>query len=202
VVNPSTTTLAFKWPSPLTLTSCFDRSHGRRGVRVPPCSFGGRQAQTAVHLRKNGVGFSRMVHRLVALAFIENPENKPEVNHKEAPKTNNAANNLEWATRAENDEHKKVHGWTTPGTKNQADYAQANADFDDEIDGIAKKLHAARSQRSGPEVFSFPRCSERTSAQQCGRARRRFPSPCCWFPSSNNPRRRGRVIPNGRDPCI
>jgi HNH endonuclease len=85
---------------------------------VPPCSFVGRQAQTAVHLRKNGVGFSRMVHRLVALAFIENPENKPEVNHKEAPKTNNAANNLEWATRAENDEHKKVHGWTTPGTKN------------------------------------------------------------------------------------
>lgn len=58
-----------------------------------------------VCLYKNGVGKMAMIHRLVAKAFIPNPENKKEVNHKDGVKTNNVLSNLEWATRAENQLH-------------------------------------------------------------------------------------------------
>lgn len=54
------------------------------------------------------------VHRLVAIAFIPNLENKPTVNHKDGDKSNNLVNNLEWATRSEQTQHSYNLGLKKP----------------------------------------------------------------------------------------
>ena len=55
--------------------------------------------------RPEGTREVALVHRLVASAFVVNPEALPEVNHKDGNKTNNSATNLEWCTRIENVHH-------------------------------------------------------------------------------------------------
>lgn len=63
-----------------------------------------------VQLYKNGVPSTRLVHKLVASAFISNPEKKPEVNHKDGDKSNNRVENLEWVTKSENLKHAALTG--------------------------------------------------------------------------------------------
>lgn len=59
----------------------------------------------SVRLRENNKPVDKAVHRLLAQAFIPNPENKPHVNHKDGNKQNNSLKNLEWATVGENVQH-------------------------------------------------------------------------------------------------
>lgn len=54
------------------------------------------------------------VHRMIALTFIPNPNNKPEVNHIDGNKSNNHISNLEWVTRSENLKHAVKHGLSSP----------------------------------------------------------------------------------------
>lgn len=66
-----------------------------------------KQRLTALGYLRINLGESRAlaVHRLVATTFIQNPENKREVNHKDGDKTNNCVSNLEWSTSSENKQH-------------------------------------------------------------------------------------------------
>lgn len=56
----------------------------------------------SVVLSKHGKKTTRLIHRLVAKAFIPNPNNKPEVDHIDGNQTNNKATNLRWVTHKEN----------------------------------------------------------------------------------------------------
>lgn len=61
-----------------------------------------------VHLTKGSKQNFKMVHRLVAETFLENPLNLPQVNHKDENKKNNHVNNLEWCSNLENQRYGTV----------------------------------------------------------------------------------------------
>jgi len=64
-----------------------------------------RAGYYTVRIYKEGKSHTKYLHRLIAEAFIPNPDNKPEVNHKDGNKLNNSVDNLEWVTHAENMQH-------------------------------------------------------------------------------------------------
>ena len=55
-----------------------------------------------VILRKDGKSYNKMIHRLIAQAFIPNPDNKPCIDHINAVRTDNRIENLRWSTYTEN----------------------------------------------------------------------------------------------------
>lgn len=65
----------------------------------------GRNGYLKVVLYFDGKEVTAMIHRLVGLHFVDNPELKAELNHMDGDKNNNAADNLEWCTRGENCRH-------------------------------------------------------------------------------------------------
>lgn len=80
------------------------KNHVKGRVRVASPDQDGYLGLT---LSKNGIHKSFHVHRLVAITFIPNPENKLEVNHIDLNKQNNRVDNLEWCTRLENERHSR-----------------------------------------------------------------------------------------------
>ncbi len=74
----------------------------------------GTSGYYSVSFFKNGRNFRKYVHRLVAEAFIPNPENKRQVNHIDCNKLNNDVKNLEWCTSSENANHAIIHGLFNP----------------------------------------------------------------------------------------
>lgn len=78
----------------------------RPKVKKPRVSKRGYLTLTIVTNKKR----TMYVHRLVALAFIPNPSNLPQVNHKDGNKQNNCIDNLEWCTNDYNQQHAKENG--------------------------------------------------------------------------------------------
>jgi hypothetical protein len=77
----------------------------------------GSQIYHSVTLRKDNKSHHKLVHRLVAEAFIPNPENRPQVNHKDRNATNNKVENLEWVTPEENSSHGRGKWWDIENVK-------------------------------------------------------------------------------------
>ena len=63
-------------------------------------------AQNGYMVFRDKYGIHNQVHRMVAMAFIPNQENKPNVNHIDGNRQNNNVDNLEWCTQQENIQHK------------------------------------------------------------------------------------------------
>ena len=76
--------------------------HTKERILVPFLDRGGYQY---VNLSKNGRVKKESVHRLVAMAFLPNPENKPQINHKNEIKIDNFVENLEWCTSVYNNNY-------------------------------------------------------------------------------------------------
>jgi hypothetical protein len=95
-----------------------------------------------VRLTKGSMGTRKVskVHRLVAFAFIANPNNKPCVNHIDHDKKNNRADNLEWCTQKENLQHMHRSG---RGTKHWSGRRSPNAHLSQDS---VELIHSLREQ--------------------------------------------------------
>jgi RNA recognition motif-containing protein len=94
-----------------------------------------------VDLYKNGKGKMMKVHRLVSIAFIDNPEQKNQVNHKNGIKSDNFVNNLEWSTNQENLIHAFKIGLKKPTINNEKPvlmFLKTTNEFVSSFDSIAK----------------------------------------------------------------
>ncbi len=76
--------------------------------------FISKKGYLTTSLSKNIKRYSPGIHRIVALAFIPNPEKKPQVNHINGIKTDNRVENLEWSTNKENQIHAVKNGLCNP----------------------------------------------------------------------------------------
>ena len=63
-----------------------------------------------VHFRVDGKHVLKLVHRLVAQTFIQNPNDLPEINHKDSDRANNNVSNLEWCSRSYNQKYRDKFG--------------------------------------------------------------------------------------------
>lgn len=127
----------------------------RRGIIM---SGGLVKGYWQVCLTKNGVQTNFYVHRLVAAAFIPNPDNLPIVNHIDEDKTNNNIENLEWVTYQENTLHSLANCKKQEGQKKRGPKGKKVNQYS--IDGIflqtwSSMTEAAKALNISPSSISL-----------------------------------------------
>lgn len=90
------------------------RVKNKKGDLLNPSLAKDDYSYPLVGLTKNKKSKSITLHRLVAISFIPNPENKPCVNHKDGNKNNSMSSNLEWLNHVENATHAWENGLIRP----------------------------------------------------------------------------------------
>lgn len=98
--------------------------------------------QVSLKFDETGTFKKQYVHRLVALMWLDNPENKKEVNHKNLDRTDNRAENLEWVTSSENQKHKYQNNPNYKTSNRKINQYDLDGNFIAEWDSI---IAAARS---------------------------------------------------------
>lgn len=94
------------------------------------------QGYPVVALSRKSKVRKRLVHRLVAEAFILNPENKPQVNHKDGDAKNNRSDNLEWVSNRDN----TIHAYENNMNTKTCSYVVIDTDT-----GERKEYHSGRA---------------------------------------------------------
>ncbi len=121
------------WSYPKKFGITHSRSHDGFWLRAWPTTNGYRK----VNLRIDGKTQTRLVHRLVALAWIPNPGDRPHINHIDCDRTNNHIGNLAWCTAKENAQHSMKLGRFSEQTERRKKARTINADL----------MHAANSAK-------------------------------------------------------
>lgn len=128
------------------MISSENRTYSKKGRVLKQCDKG--NGYFIVSIKVDGKQTSKLVHRLIAQTFIPNPDNLPEINHKDCDKTNNSVENLEWVTHEENIAYRDKLGHTA---KNNAPKSPVFA-----IDLVTLEVSHFRSQNeAGRELGVF-----------------------------------------------
>ena len=113
-----------------------------------------------VGLSINGVYYRKIVHRLIAITFIPNPDNLPEVDHKYKNNLNNNVENLRWCTRKENLNHS--YSTMSPTRNYKLAKLYKNDELIGEFKGIAKAARYAHNKFGASEsaLIKYLKCGE------------------------------------------
>ena len=110
-----------------------------------------------VNLCKNGKHKLCTVHRLVAIAFIPNPDNLPEVNHINEDKTDNRVENLSWVSHVQNCRHGTRNKRVAEFLTNRPDYSKRVAQYT--LDGTLVAIYPSAREAARQTGFKRPNIS-------------------------------------------
>ena len=134
--------------------SIFNNSTGLKKERILK-AFKDCKGYSRVKLSKNAIESTKKVHRLVADAFLNNLQNKPEVNHINGIKDDNRFDNLEWVTSSEN----TIHALNNKLKVSQKGSEHGNSKLNEEKVLEIRKIGRSKSLKEIAEIYGVDKSS-------------------------------------------